>query len=107
MTNKQAIDWINRLIQTMKSETTGEWPDPSYKDEAYIALEMAIKALEQEPCEDAINRQELIDGLLKKVKTQRSTIEIVDKLIPMIKDMPSVQPKSKTIINHGTMNITL
>lgn len=99
MTREDAIDIIRKLFNVQRLDTL------TYEE--MDALTMAIKALEQETCEDAINRQELIDGLLKKVKTQRSTIEIVDKLIPMIKDMPSVQPKSKTIINHGTMNITL
>ena len=46
---------------------------------------------------DLISRQALIDKLSAKIKTHRSTIEIVDKLIPMIEDLPSVEPKQEWI----------
>lgn len=69
----------------------------------YKALKMAIKALSQEPC-DAISRDALITKLEELIKTSRSTIEIKAKLIPMIRDMPSVTQKSghwKQIIPAG------
>ncbi len=69
----------------------------SFHNGSYGAdIDKAIKLLEQEPCEDCISRAFLIDRVLEKVKTHRSTIEICDKLIPLIKDLPSVQPKPKT-----------
>ena len=48
-------------------------------------------------CDDAISRAELIRRLKDKIKTQRSTIEIANKLIPLINDMPSVQPTSQVL----------
>lgn len=59
----------------------------------------SIKALEQEPCEDAISRTELVSLLIPKIKTPKSTIEIKDKLIPLIKSLNPIQPKE--IYNKG------
>ena len=53
MTRKEAIEWLNNLIETMKSETSGNYHDPEYKDEVYEAIDMAIEALKQEPTDDA------------------------------------------------------
>lgn len=49
MTREEAKNWIEDLISEMKEETSGNYPDPEYRDEVYEALEMAIQALEQEP----------------------------------------------------------
>ena len=49
MTKEKAIEWLNNLTETMKAETSGNYSDPEYRDEVYEALDMAIKALEQEP----------------------------------------------------------
>lgn len=34
-------------------------------DDSYLALDMAIKALEQQPCEDAISRKDAVNALRK------------------------------------------
>ena len=52
-------------------------------------------ALSQEPCTDAVSRAELIGILKEKIKTHRSTIEIADKLIPLIEQLPSVTPSRR------------
>ena len=44
-----------------------------------------------EPCDDAISREALITKLVELIKTERSTIEIKTKLIPMIQNMPCVR----------------
>lgn len=48
-------------------------------------------------CEDCISKAFLIDRLLEKVKTKRSTIEIMDKLIPLIKGLPPATSKEPKI----------
>lgn len=46
MTNEEAIEWIEALVETMLHETTvGPFPDPEYRDEVYEALDMAIKTM--------------------------------------------------------------
>lgn len=70
------------------------------------ALEMAIKALEQEPCEDAISRQAAIDGIADLKKSpwfnddtteakviRKEAVEIIEDLC--IKSLPSVTPQPK------------
>ena len=64
------------------------------------ALEMAIKALEQESCEDCISRQAAIEiardnihyGLDKKYEYSR---ELLQKTMAEINSLPSVTPQSK------------
>ncbi len=49
LTREEAKQWIENLIKTMREETSGNFPDVAYKDEVYVALEMAIKEFEQKP----------------------------------------------------------
>lgn len=63
-----------------------------YDDEGIDALEAAIKALEQEPCEDAISRNAVlmeIDKYLCGVPFDEKGIDIV------IKELPPVNPQPK------------
>lgn len=56
----------------------------------YEAKQMAIKALEHEPCEDAISRQAAIDGL----NSINGTSEL-DKAFEVIENLPPVNPQPK------------
>jgi hypothetical protein len=73
------------------------------------ALDLAIKALEQEPCEDVISRDELLkaidtwdkfgcDADTKLVPYQDHYISYIhyDDVIKCIKGMPSITPQPKT-----------
>jgi len=77
-------------------DVKGEWKADTPLDEAYKsmieALEMgikAIKALEQEPCEDAVSRQYLID-----IATEDGAYDYVSA--QEIANAPSVNPQPKT-----------
>jgi hypothetical protein len=64
------------------------------------ALDMAIKALEQEPCEDAISRQAAIDAM---IKIEQDDIEQYgcsipegfdsDPAVEALENLPSVKPQ--------------
>ena len=59
------------------------------------ALEMAIKALEQEPCDDAISRQALlayIEFILTHGMGKKKSFEFIKKYVER---QPSVTPKQK------------
>lgn len=61
------------------------------EEELNKAIEMAIKALEQEPCEDCVSREDVLKG-----RTYTSTEEgwegyTIDE--DYVKSLPSVQPK--------------
>ena len=57
-------------------------------DDVYNALDMAIKALEKEPCEDAISRKAVIDTLAK-------TGGIRGDALKALYDLPHVTPQPK------------
>jgi hypothetical protein len=65
MTREEAIEQLNFMIETIPKEPSAEcdsikeWLDTD-KD-IRNALEMAINALEREPCEDCISRQAVLD----------------------------------------------
>jgi hypothetical protein len=67
------------------------------------ALEMAIKALEQQPCEDAISRQAVMNiisfeyGWLIDAKEYNTNIRIAfNSLMSRVKALPSVTPKAES-----------
>ena len=77
MTNEQAKKMLIAKLECLKRETSGtdfdcnnsncdECPlcyEQGNMGEQKEALDMAIKALEQQPCEDTISRQAAIDAL--------------------------------------------
>lgn len=83
------------------------------------ALEMAIKALEQQPCEDVISRQAAIDAIYKKYIGGKGAIKNapindlyadgLEEAVDAVWDMPSVTPKTKTgqweYVQYDTPNI--
>ena len=88
MTREKAI---GNLIHAIR------WNDMPKKE----ALEMAIKALEQEPCDDAISRQamlEFIHAMYDTHITETEDGEYIDynATVYGIKKLPSVNPQPKT-----------
>ena len=59
------------------------------------AIDMAMKALEQEPCEDAISRQAVLNKILKFSATAGRSVS-VKGLWTEVNDLPSVTPRQKT-----------
>lgn len=96
MTNEQAINCVKRIRYYMEG---GE----CWTDAEFIAMDMAIKALEQpEPCEDAVSRQAAIDALCKS-ECGWNNVECRHKdgtdfcvtcdNVKIIKSLPSIQPE--------------
>jgi len=110
MTNKEAGERLENLrahCSNMLRHTFTDGEDIWSKD--LEALDLAIKALDQEPCEDAISRDELLkaidtwdkfgcDADTKLVPYQDYYIPYIhyDDVVKCIKGMPSVTPKPKT-----------
>lgn len=59
------------------------------EEKKYEAYDVAIKALEQEPCEDAISRQVVLDEMYKR----RADGDAITA--GFIKNLPSVIPQPK------------
>lgn len=62
-----------------------------------------IEALEQEPCDDCISRQAVLDCL---TATKLKKFDFVLHAREEIKKLPPVTSQ-QNIVNNGTMNITL
>ena len=85
MTNEETIKSLKKL----KSFHNGSYG---------TAIDEAIQALEQQPCEDAVSRQALIDKLETPMNWTDSEAEIQEQrdyegFIELVKSMPSVTPK--------------
>ena len=75
-------------------------------DELNDALDVAIKALEQEPCDDCISREATIDAIYKKYIGGKDAIKNapindlyadgLEEAVDAVWDMPSVQPTRPT-----------
>lgn len=77
MTREEQLDWLYRLRSEIYVYMPKEWIIPMNN-----ALDMTIKALEQEPCEDCVSREEAIDACNQSV----NILEATDR----IKDLPPV-----------------
>lgn len=90
MTNEEVITYI-------KQHCYGEWCEDEWRE----AMDAAIKALEQKPCQDAISRQAAIDALRTCYDTEAVTYtngnEYIsyDQALDLIGELPSAQPERK------------
>ena len=87
MTNEKAI----KMLEYIKLVGNGE---SEYKNDAQaIAIDMAIKALEQQPCEDCISRQEALS--YKHIVYDDDGIGYSVVRADVIAKLPSVTPKAE------------
>ena len=111
MTKEEAIDkmeFCKRAYQMMIDENSqegvfvgkgfeGKWKadTPLYKvyEDMRDACDMAIKALEQEPCEDAISRQATIEAfqMFRGYESNRTNAEWVDRIETVVEKLPPVK----------------
>ena len=90
MTRQEAVDLLNKFEFCCNfSECTNDWGC----EECCEALNMAIKALEQEPSEDAVSRKALLDKAYaygNGLEPEGYCVDVED-----IKAIPSVAPTRK------------
>lgn len=84
-----------RLLET-NYEGLGEVDAKEFEREFNEILNLAIKALEQEPCEDAISRQALLNATVNKNSVwNKITDSKGENLETIISKLPSVTPQPK------------
>jgi hypothetical protein len=93
MTNKEAIGFLQSRVDLIDKC----YPDvKDYKE----ALVVAIKALEQEPCEDAISRQAVLEKAINvpiaQIVTEDEVICRKVVFVDDIENLPPVIPQPKT-----------
>jgi len=108
MTREEAIEYNKNLREYMR--ITDKNSEYKFLKGNYEALDMAIKALEQEPCEDSISRAEAQTEIemnasryaISKERGGMGQVEWSDQLIKVsdavdiIRHLPPAQPKPKT-----------
>lgn len=121
MTNEQAKNMLKAKLECLKRETSGTDFDcnNSNCDECSLcyeqgnmgeqkeALDMAIKALEQQPCEDTISRQAEIDAAFSLCEdcdsgycgSCRVNYPGEKDVIKVIRNLPSAEPERKKMSN--------
>lgn len=88
MTSEEAIDLLDNLNGMIEDNHNSNYD---------TAFKMAVKALEQEPCEDAISRQAVIKHLHNEYHGMISDESMkIYEIINMLKEQPPVTPKPKT-----------
>ena len=88
MTNDEAIKWL-KVESSYIEENVG------HGKEILEAYDMAIKALEQQPCEDCISREEVQDLISRWLSDYLldETREALETINYKVGDMPSVTPE--------------
>ena len=79
MTREEHIENLKAIASDMPSDKCADWIE---------SLMAGVKALEQEPCEDVVSRQAVIDTLTK-------TSGIRGDALKALYDLPSVTPRPK------------
>ena len=91
MTREEAINHLKTVAKTAI--------DSGYDSAVVDAVDMAREALEQEPCEDVISRQAVLDGLASIAKAKaRSDAQksLMGRVIFFTEHLPPVTPQPKT-----------
>lgn len=89
MNNKEAINIISQMIK----DEEGFLSDNTVK-----AHKMAIRALEQEPCEYAINREDALMCLTGEIKDTDTIETIIARFVRRIRKLPPVNTQPKEMM---------
>ena len=85
MTKEEAI----KGLKVLRRDFSGYKPNEEMFD-------MAIKALEQEPCEDAVSRQAIDELSIELVHTTRDKADFLRNFWEGLRKLPPVTPQQKT-----------
>lgn len=95
MTKEENIATLNEHLEHWKRLLSEKICDQSEGEKTIDALQNAIKALEQEPCDDAISRQAVLD--LPRIKTHNVWGNVIYESVDVenVRQLPPVTPQPK------------
>ena len=85
----------NTVVLTQKFSEYAYYHESNDWIECRNAHRMAIKALEQEPCEDAVSRKDIYFKLTNGAYPNETIEQFIDRLVKELEDSPSVTPTHK------------
>ena len=93
MTVKEIINKIKHILEELTYPSAVAYL--TFNDKKW--LKATIKALEQEPCDDAVSRQEAIEAfqIFQEYESNRSNKEWVDRIETVLNQLSSVNPQPK------------
>ena len=94
MTREEAKNWLNKLYA--RADITDEYGDMEDMQPYEEAVNMAIQALEQEPCEEAISRQAIIEAIHEADMNAYDERSLIRDLKQRVNELPPVKPQPKT-----------
>ena len=98
MTREEATDIIQSILDKYEEDECLV-TIISIGDEDIEALKLAIKALEQQPCEDAISRQDTLKTIIKHlgIRNEEYLLPAEKAIYKVVKNMPPVTPTQRWI----------
>lgn len=94
MTREEHIENLKAMASDMPSDKCADWIE---------SLMAGVKALEQEPCEDAVSRSAVLD--LPRIKTHNVWGNVIYESVDVenVRQLPSVTPQPKWILCKDRM----
>lgn len=90
MTREENLHWLNEEIRTWENECQSKHPIKE-------ALYAARKALEQEPCKDAVSRKKVWYMITGGKYSNEDYEQFIDRLVNELKELPSVTPQESIL----------
>lgn len=98
MTKEENIATLNEHLEHWKRLLSEKICDQSEGEKTIDALQNAIKALEQEPCDDVISREDALQALCKAVHKNDDTIPCSNQRVSCLWDKTKVQDYAEEIL---------
>ena len=95
MTREEAIEEL-KILKEEYWDDDGYGHETKQYDDTMFALDMAIKALEQEPCEDCVSRKDIYFKLTNGAYHNETIEQFIDRLVKELEALPPVTPTRKS-----------
>lgn len=92
---RAVLPFVKKKLAEINYEGQGKRDVEEFEKDFNELLNLAIKALEQEPCEDAVSREQVLLALTGKNLSTKNTEELISLFNKRIKALPPVTPTRK------------
>ena len=89
------LPFFTNYLLKKNYENLGKSDAEEFEKDFSEIIELADKALEQQPCEDTISRQAAIDALEESKRIYVDRRVIIGKMQDIVSNLPSAQPERK------------